>query len=640
MADLMNGGNQQVIISNENDNNVQVPLDPYDGSKYRLDVTTKQSTDNAATSAYALQKVSSETVQKSFKWSESTLQIAFKETIIGSGSMTTADPGVLILNSGAASSSGIIYSSKQKITQSVTKGLMYRGVVMFPDAAIAGNIREFGLYDPTSQNGWLLRLNGTTFEFVVFNNGVATITEDASTWDVPYTLDTNLHLYEIQTKSVATGDFDIYIDKTLRHTIRNLGSTASPLSSSIDNPIYLRNENTTNATDVRINIAPISILDEGEEAVKITDGSREVGISEDSRLLTQTFAFPLMQERFDQPLSIGPGPTGRWAETIVGGAAWNQPANSYTLEMSVTTGATDDVKLIFNRTGLKETVGSFAEFEIGAKFGATLESGNRREWGFLDSTESNGVFFRVDGPDLKFVTLKGGVESVTDITQSKPNSDFHLYKISALGSGRILGFIDRVQVINFSPAAISVIGAADKRPFLRMYNTGVLAGTPSNSEFHWTKIGDSSNTQFTISGVDDTAQIRTASVNSDGRLLVAIAPPADINFEVEIDQSVAGTVSVFEPITDGLTLELKSLIANADESNAGIFITIEEDVNGDDTVLNFITRVTIPTVGGTIPQISLADKIVGTATNRIKLTAEQSGGGSSLVLAQVFGTET
>ena len=51
---------------------------------------------------------------------------------------------------------------------------------------------------------------------------------------------------------VQDPSLDIYIDKTLRHTIRNLGSTASPLSSSIDNPIYLRNENTTNATDFTI----------------------------------------------------------------------------------------------------------------------------------------------------------------------------------------------------------------------------------------------------------------------------------------------------------------------------------------------------------------------------------------------------
>jgi hypothetical protein len=603
----------------------------------RLAVDTKPATDNAAVSAYGLPKVSFEGVQKAIKWSEATLQINFVETQTGSGAMSIAAPNVLVTNSGAATSSSIAYRSKQPIRQSVTKGLLFRNPLIFPDAGVAGNVREIGLYNPASQNGWLLRLNGTAFQFVVFNNGVETINSDSSTWDVPFTLDTNLHLYEIQTKSVASGDFDIFIDKILVHTIKNLGVAAGPLSSSTDNPIWIRNENTTNATDVRMNIAPTSILNEGEEQVIVSDGTRNILLNSSRRVLVQGAGSPLMGEKFATPLDT----VNRWDPTVVGAAAWTQPVDTYTLFLSTTTAATDFVELSFRENNLEETTGGFAEFEVGAKFGDTLEPGNIREWGYEDSTGLNGVFFRVNGTSLEFVNLKGGVEAITSLADSLPNLNFHLYRIEHLGAGKIAGYIDGNQVVDFAPAAVSQVGAAEKKPFVRMYNNAVLAGTPTDSEFHWIRLLDQSGTRTTIVGIDDNNIFRQVRVNTSGRLLVSQEPPtppaATTPVDIREKGTISGTVDTLYTITNGTTLTIQRLSGGAETSNAGHVIELYDDPNGDLSVLNIIDDIY---VNGASDQKDLLGDFIGDGIRRILLRRRAFGGGTNEVTGIWQGYET
>jgi hypothetical protein len=335
MPDIPNSGNPQTIISDELDNNLVNQPDPYDNTKYRQETVTKYSTDNAAVSSFGLPKVSFEGIQKAIKWSQAVLQINFIESITGSASSSISAPNILQLNSGAASSSAIDYISKFRINQSTTKGLMIRVFVSFPDVGVTGNVRQFGLYDKSNQNGWLLRLNGTSFQFVVVKSGVETLNVDAASWDVPFSLDTNIHLYEVQTKSAASGDFDIYIDKQLRHSIKNTGTSATKFTNNNNNQIYVQNENTTNATDVAINIEPINILNEGENKVVVSDGTRDILINSSRRLLVQAAGSPLMGEKFDKPLDI----VNRWLPTLAGAGTYSQPGNDYTLYLSNTTAA-------------------------------------------------------------------------------------------------------------------------------------------------------------------------------------------------------------------------------------------------------------------------------------------------------------
>jgi hypothetical protein len=335
-----------------------------------------------------------------------------------------------------------------------------------------------------------------------------------------------------------------------------------------------------------------------------------------------------------------------WDASLVGSGNYNLSIS--TLFLTKTIANLDSVELTYKITGLIETVGAFAQFRIGYKFGLdAVQTGDVREWGYRNEPKTDGVFFRLKDGVMYFVTVKNSVETESDLSSAitstfgsaLPNTNFHLYTIDHLGSGKISGYIDNKKLIDFAPAGSSLVGDKEKVPFVKSYNTQALVSTPSDSEIHWLNLIDLSNSSTGISGKDPSGQIRSVKVNSEGELLVAPSQPADINWELKIDQSVGANAVFYEPIPNNQTLELKSFLVSSIESNAGIIVEVNEDVNGDGLTLNQITKRIIPSIGGTLPDVPPSQKVIGTSTNRIQISITQGGGGGGVdVFIQLRGT--
>jgi hypothetical protein len=600
----------------------------------KIPVDSRPAREFGAVSAYGLPKFAFERILRDYKFNDALLQISFNQTVSGIGTATTSPPFSLNITTGAQASSGVVLTTKQNHVHPVGKGLILKVFATFKGGATTNNHRSFGLYN--DNNGFFIRLNGTSLEFVTRQNAVDTVV-DSSTWDITPTVDDKTHLWYIQSEGSGVGDYEIWYDEQLVHRVNNLGVLTGPQINQTDLPLRIANVNLTNATDVEFEVEGASVATEGEESVRLTDGTNEAVLSQSRRLLTEGFGSPLMEQSMDETIDT----VTRWSETIVGAASKSQPADTYTLFLSNTTGATDSIELNFNEANLRESIGAFCEFEIGAKFGSTLQVGNRREWGYLDAGKLNGIFFRVDGPELKFVTLKGGVETVTDITSSIPNANFHLYKITHLGAGKISGFIDNRQVIDFSPAAISVVGDAEKKPFIKMYNTAGLAGTPSDSEFHWMALRDLSGTSVTIVGKDSNNAFKPVAVSTTGRLLVSqeppTPPPATTSIRITEKSVMSGTVDSFYTITNGTLLTIQTLSGGAQSSNSGHIIELFEDPTGTGTPLNAIEDIY---VNGSSDQKDLLGDFVGDGTRRILLRRRAFGGGNNDVTGIWQGYET
>jgi len=597
-------------------------------------IPTEYSQENAAVSAYIEQKVANERDSKSIKYSDAVLQINFVQTLLGIGSFTTSNTGVLSISTGAQASSGLTFLTKSNADQPIGRGVLLRIPIQFVNAGVAGNIRSIGLHDDT--DGFMLRLNGTALEFVTTKGGVDTII-DSSNWDIPVIPDTNIHLWEIQTKSAALGDYDIYLDKIKVHSIRILGTASTESSDKDDLPFRIENNNSTNAADINFNIHPTLLIEEGKSATIITDGEKDITINAGGRMNVQSSFVYLMSSEFDLPLNE----VNLWNVTTDGAASFAQPINTYTLELKNTTAAADNILIKSQLLNLKAGAGEFSTFEVGLKFGTNNPANHIKEWGYKDNADLNGVFYRLEGGVFKFVVLKGGIESVTTISQAKPNSDFHNFRIEHLGAGKIIGsIINEGEIIDFSPAAISQVGASEKQPFLRAYNTGVPASTPDDLEAHWIRLLDNSGNALVIQGRDDNGVFRPVAVNAASRLLVSQEPSVPAPGESAISDtqfdSVATVDDNFVTIPTGKIVTIDRFSAGAESGNGGSKVELFEAPNGDATGLIFIS---VLFIDASSDQNDLAYKTTaGDGTRAILLRRERFGGGSVEIFGSWIGT--
>lgn len=379
-----------------------------------------------------------------------------------------------------------------------------------------------------------------------------------------------------------------------------------------------------NGTDVNVvsesgDYLSISQTGAAKTHISGANNDKTVSASQDNRLLTQTFGATMMEEGF---LGNTIDTVNRWNETIVGGAS--KSVIESTLIMSVTTGATDSIELEFKKNNIIETVGGFAQFSIGYKYG-TLIANNVREFGYRDQGKNDGAFFRYTGTSLDFVTVKTGIESTVSLNAFIPNGNFHLYGISHLGSGKVGVFIDNILVHDFDVLGASLVGDKEKKPFVKNYNTAAPAGTPADTEIHWMNMVDLSGAKTTITGRDDNNNIVDIAATAAGRLLVSqeATPPSDVN--VIENTSHSGTVDKFDTITPGETWLIKGLTGGAQSSNSGTIIELFEDATGTGTPL---VKIEDGYVNGSSFEKSLNVAFVGDGTRRILLRRRHFGGGS------------
>jgi len=361
---------------------------------------------------------------------------------------------------------------------------------------------------------------------------------------------------------------------------------------------------------------------------------RFANISVDRYLTIQTFGSTLMAESFpNSTIDI----VNRWTETIVGSAS--QSVVNSALLLNVTTGATDSIEEYYNQE-LQEIPGAFARFRTGFKTGTTIEANNVREFGMIDAVKTNGVFFRFDGATLTLVTRLNGVETLNPLTN--PGLTFHLYAIEVLGAGKVFAFIDDALVLETQITVGSVIGNQIRTPFMKMYNTGVLAGVPTPSEHHWVHVVDLSGSALTFQGRDDFGFFHDIAVNPSRRMLVSqeppTPPPATLAVVATEFSDMSGTVDTIIPITDTKILTLQRFAGGAEvDGPAGNVIELFDDPNGDLSVLNVIDVIF---ASGNSDQHDLNAPFIGDGTRRIILRRRRLGGGAREIFARVEGFET
>lgn len=243
-------------------------------------------TPNIGYSAFDLLKVANESLLIGYRWTQGVIDEEFTKDITGSGSLGIIEQNGLQLNSGASTSSGIEFTSNNIYRYKPGLGQLVKMSIVLGDSGVAGNIREWGLFDDT--DGVFIRLNETQYEFVIRSNSVETVVP-ASNWDVPVTPNANGHLWYIQFQWLGVGDFNLYYDGQVVYTHNFLGTSQFASMENPDLTIRLTNTNTTNNTDIILKNYCIGIYTEGNTVISGLDDNnviREVRVNESGRLLT------------------------------------------------------------------------------------------------------------------------------------------------------------------------------------------------------------------------------------------------------------------------------------------------------------------------------------------------------------------
>jgi hypothetical protein len=188
----------------------------------------------------------------------------WSETGTTANGVITQAGGQAILTTTADSGSAAVYTSTRTARYVSGSSNKFRAVVRFPDLGSAGNnnVREFGAF--TATDGFLFQLNANVFNIVVRKTSTADQVVAKASWTGTYaaafTLDTNVHTYEIQwTNSSAW----FFIDDNIVHTIK--GDTA-PSTATLTFPVCARNINTLIGPAVSLNVRTMAILRMGHES--------------------------------------------------------------------------------------------------------------------------------------------------------------------------------------------------------------------------------------------------------------------------------------------------------------------------------------------------------------------------------------
>lgn len=177
----------------------------------------------------------------------------WSQTIVGTATVTVAEARCT-LNVGAASSAAQI-RARQPHRAVGSMPLVFRARIRAGDTGVAGNVREWGVFD--DQDGYMFRLNGSGLSCVIRRLGAETVIPAAS-FSVPFTLDTNAHRYAIQYVSGNVVAF--VVDGVQRHAA---SAQSENLVAEVELPTTIRNENTTNTGAVSLMCLASNIVREG-----------------------------------------------------------------------------------------------------------------------------------------------------------------------------------------------------------------------------------------------------------------------------------------------------------------------------------------------------------------------------------------
>jgi hypothetical protein len=144
-----------------------------------------------------------------------TKDVAFwDETGTAASGSVTQGGGQVVLAVTAANGSRSYYTSKRQGRYVSGLPNKWRGIVRLPDLGSAGNnnVRNWGCF--TATDGFMFQLNAATLNIVVRKNGVADQVVAKAAWTGTYaaafTLDTNVHTWEIQWTNISAWFFILF----------------------------------------------------------------------------------------------------------------------------------------------------------------------------------------------------------------------------------------------------------------------------------------------------------------------------------------------------------------------------------------------------------------------------------------------
>lgn len=168
-------------------------------------------------------------------------------TLAAAGTIAQAN-NVLTSKTGTSANGSSSFTSNRVARFNYGAVNVYRGTHRFATAGTANNVRQFGAYNPTTGNGYLFRLSGSTFQIVTVVATVETVVNNGSfngnglATGLFWTFDTNAHSFTIR---YTVGGADFLIDDVVIHTIL---STSAPLSGGLTLPIHVSNVNSGGST--------------------------------------------------------------------------------------------------------------------------------------------------------------------------------------------------------------------------------------------------------------------------------------------------------------------------------------------------------------------------------------------------------
>lgn len=160
-------------------------------------------------------------------------------TVTGSGANTVANAQLTQATGTTANSTVAIQSNRvgRYIGGSSNR---YRGIVRQPTTGTANNIRRWGMF--TTTDGAFFELNGTTLNVVTRKTSSDTAVAAASWNGTTFTMDTNVHTYEIY---MTNSKVYFVIDSVLRHTV---SATTTTWTDSMNLPARSENRNSGGST--------------------------------------------------------------------------------------------------------------------------------------------------------------------------------------------------------------------------------------------------------------------------------------------------------------------------------------------------------------------------------------------------------
>lgn len=193
---------------------------------------------------------------------QSKVETLWAETLTGTGNVTF-QKGVGDIATGASASSSAQYISKKSGRFIAGQITVYQSGVHPVGAAVAGNVREWGLLSKDGNNGLFFRFDSTGFYVVAKNDGTETTVEAANFSNQPgYSVADQNRTWRIEYSAGRALFYDSAQGR--KRLLHEMVDSAFPLTRDLNLRGYLKNENTTNSTDVVLRVRGFSISIWGE----------------------------------------------------------------------------------------------------------------------------------------------------------------------------------------------------------------------------------------------------------------------------------------------------------------------------------------------------------------------------------------